>query len=133
MSAFRSCSLIILAALSLSACNKADESTAATATAPATPTAAAPAEPAAPTAVAASGDSIGIAACDDYLDKYEACISEKVPAEVRATLKTSLDQTRDAWRSTMASGAGKDQLEAACKTMYDSAKASMSAYGCTNF
>lgn len=131
MSAFRPCSLIVLAALSLSACNKAEESTAAAAATPAAPTAAA--EPSEAPAVAASGDSIGIAACDDYLDKYEACISEKVPAEVRATLKTSLDQTRDAWRSTMSSGAAKDQLEAACKTMYDSAKASMSAYGCTNF
>ena len=48
-------------------------------------------------------------------------------------LKVSLDQTRDAWRAALSSGTSKSDLEAACKTMYDSAKTAMSAYGCSDF
>ena len=105
---------------------------AAPAAAPATP-AAAPAPAATPAAPAATASSIGIAECDDYLNKYQACVESKVPEAARATLIQSLDQTRAAWRSAIATPAGKDSLAAACKQMRDSARASMSAYGCTDF
>jgi len=56
-----------------------------------------------------------------------------VPAETRDVLKTSLEQTRDAWRSALSSGTSTSDLEAACKAMHDSARAAMGAYGCTDF
>ena len=56
-----------------------------------------------------------------------------MPEAARATLIQSLDQTRAAWRAAAATPAGKDGLANACKQMRDSARASMSAYGCTDF
>jgi hypothetical protein len=85
------------------------------------------------TAAPATADNVGIAECDDYLTKYQACVDSKVPEGARAALKQSLDQTRAAWRTTLASPGGKDSLAAACKQMHDASKASMSAYGCTDF
>ena len=118
--------LAFVAALALTACSES-----APPAAPAAPVASAPV--AAPAEVTASGDSVGIAACDDYLTKYESCIANKVPAETRAALKTSLDQTRDAWRAAIAAGTATNDLETACKAMSEGAKASMGAFGCTDF
>jgi len=100
----------------------------------AAPAAAVPA-PAAPamTAAPASADSIGIAECDDYLNKYQACVESKVPEAARGALRQSLDQTRAGWRTALASPGGKESLGAACKQMRDASKASMAAYGCTDF
>lgn len=124
--------LAFVAALALSACSEsAPPAAPAEPVAPAAPVASAPV--AAPAEVTASGDSVGIAACDDYLTKYESCIANKVPAETRAALKTSLDQTRDAWRAAIAAGTATNDLETACKAMSEGAKASMSAFGCTDF
>jgi hypothetical protein len=74
-----------------------------------------------------------VAECDDYLNKYQACVDSKVPEAARAGLKQSLDQTRAAWRTAAANPGGKEGLAAACKQMRDGAKASMGAYGCTDF
>ena len=116
--------LVLVAAVALTACGKNES---------ATETRGAQAASAEPSARTANADAIGIPACDDYLDKYAACVADKVPAESRDTLKASLDQTRDAWRAALSSGTGKSELEAACKTMYDSARTAMAAYGCTDF
>ena len=44
-----------------------------------------------------SAQMTGIAACDDFLKKYEACATSKVPAAQRATLQGQFDQMRKAW------------------------------------
>jgi hypothetical protein len=135
--------LAITTTLALAACQKqeaappAADTAAPAATAPAAEPAPAPAaEPAAApadaTAAAPAADSVGIPECDAYLNKYEACISAHVPAAAQAALKASLDQTRAGWAQAIANG-GKDQLAAACTQMTDSARASMKAYGCTDF
>ena len=140
--------LAITATLALAACQKEEaaaptadtaapaESTPAAepapepATAPATAsTAMAPADAA---ATASTGKSLGVPECDDYLTKYEACISAHVPAASQAALQQSLDATRAGWKQAIDAG-GKDSLAAACKTMTDSARASLKAYGCTDF
>jgi hypothetical protein len=127
---FRPAVLALGLALVLTACQQQSAPTAAAPSAPAR--AAAPATPA-PAAAAATADSVGIAECDDYLNKYQACVQSKVPEAARATLIQSLDQTRAAWRTTLAAPGGKDSLAAACKQMRDATRASMSAYGCTDF
>ena len=58
-------------------------------------TTSAPAKPAA-TAPQATADSVGIPECDDYLNKYQACVESKVPEAARGALKQSIDQTRAA-------------------------------------
>lgn len=86
--------------------------------------------PAAATSTA-SGDKIGVPECDDYLAKYEACVTGKVPEQARAQFKSSLETTRKSWRDMAANPQTKAGLAAACKMATDSAKTSMSSYGCT--
>lgn len=83
------------------------------------------------TTASTSGDKIGVAECDEYLDKYEACISSKVPEAARAQLKSSLDTTRKSWKEIASTPEGKSGMAVTCKTAMDAAKQSMSAYGCT--
>ena len=84
-------------------------------------------------ATTATGDSIGIPECDNYLAKYEACVAGKVPEAARDALRQSLEQTRAAWRSAAANEATKAGLANACTQAHDAAKASLNAYGCTDF
>ena len=104
----------------------ANANTKATAT-PAATTAATPA--ATPASTSAAGD-IGVAECDDFLKKYEACVSGKVPAAAQATFKTSLDTWRSSWKQLASTAQGKAGLAQACKAAADQAKTSLSSYGC---
>src|SRR5437660_7939018 len=45
----------------------------------------------------AHAQSTGVAVCDDFLAKYEACISSKVPAAQQSMFKGQFDQTRKTW------------------------------------
>jgi hypothetical protein len=78
----------------------------------------------------ASGDKIGVAECDEFIAKYEACMS-KVPAAGQAAVKSSLDAWRKSWKDLAANPQTKGALAGACKTALDQAKTSMSAYGCS--
>jgi hypothetical protein len=117
---------VLLAALGLAACNKSEQPATTAATTPA----ATPAAPAATSATSAS--STGVAECDDYLAKYEACLAAKVPAAAQAALKQSLATTRDVWKQTLAAG-GKDALKASCEMARNASRPSMQAYGCSDF
>ena len=90
----------------------------------------APAKPAA--APLATADSVGVPECDDYLNKYQACVEGKVPEAARGALKLSIDQTRAVWRTAAANPASKEGLATACKQAREASKTSMSAYGCTD-
>lgn len=85
---------------------------------------------AAQTAPAASGDSIGVAECDQYLAAYESCLKDKVPAAAREMMKTSFDSTRASWRQAAATPEGRAGLATACKTARDAARQAMASYGC---
>lgn len=84
-----------------------------------------------PTTASTSGNKIGVAECDEYLDKYEACISNKVPEAARAQLKSSLETTRKSWKDIASTPEGKNGMAMTCKQALESAKQTMSAYGCT--
>jgi hypothetical protein len=75
--------------------------------------------------------STGIAACDDFLTKYDACIVSKVPEAQRAMYKTQIDQTRKAWVDMAKNASAKATMEATCKQTLDATKASLTAYGCS--
>jgi hypothetical protein len=98
------------------------------AAATATPVAAA--SPASTTTTAAAGD-IGVPECDDFLKKYEACVSGKVPAAAQATFKTSLDTWRSSWKQLAGTPTGKAGLATACKSALDQAKTSLASYNCS--
>ena len=91
----------------------------------ATPAAATPAA-----TVAATGEKIGVAECDDYLAKVDACVSGKVPEAARAQFRAGIDQTRASWRTLAANPQTRGSLAAACKTAVESARATYKAYGC---
>ena len=77
-----------------------------------------------------SGEKIGIAECDDFLAKYEDCVSGKVPEAQRAQYKKMLKDWRDAWRKAAENPMTKGTLATICKQASDSAKTSMKSYNC---
>ncbi len=81
------------------------------------------------TTTPSSGEKIGIAECDDYIAKYEAC-SKKVPEAGRAAYKSALDQTRASWKKLADNPQTKGTLAAACKQALQTAEATWKGYGC---
>lgn len=67
---------------------------------------------------AASGDSVGVAECDDYLKKMEACLG-KMPAEGKAASEQGLKASRDSWKQAAATPQGKETLKPTCKAALD--------------
>jgi len=114
---------VLLAALGLAACSKSEQPPTTASTMPAATPSAASTSPA---------SSTGVAECDDYLAKYEACLAAKVPAAAQDALKQSLATTRDMWKQTLAAG-GKDALKASCEMARNASRPSMQAYGCSDF
>ena len=84
-----------------------------------------------PASTTSSGGDIGVAECDDFLKKYEACVSGKVPAAAQATFKTSLDTWRSSWKQLANTPQGKAGLATACKSALDQAKTSLASYNCS--
>ena len=78
-----------------------------------------------------SGEKIGIAECDDFLAKYDACVTKNVPEAQRAQYESSLKQWRDSWRQLAKNEMTKGTLAAACKQALEQAKTSMKSYNCT--
>jgi hypothetical protein len=79
---------------------------------------------------ASSSDKIGIEECDDYIEKYEACITGKVPESARAMMKSSFDQTRKTWKDLAANPQTKNTLASMCKQAKDATQKSMETYKC---
>ena len=79
---------------------------------------------------ASTGDKIGVPECDDYLAKYESCVSSKVPEAARAQYETTLAQTRKSWRDLAANPQTKASLAQACKSATEAARQSMKTLGC---
>jgi hypothetical protein len=78
-----------------------------------------------------SGEKIGIAECDDFLAKYDDCITKNVPEAQRAQYESSIKQWRDSWRQLAKNDMTKGTLAAACKQALEQAKSSMKSYNCT--
>jgi pectate lyase len=82
------------------------------------------------TTTASTGDKIGVPECDEYITKVEACLA-KAPAAAQASIKSSMDTMRTAWRTAAANPQGKAALATGCKTALEQAKTQYSAYGCS--
>lgn len=80
-----------------------------------------------------SADSVGVPECDEYIKKYEVCltkIAEKAP-QVQPSLKTAFEQQRKAFKDAAANPSSKATLASTCKQAIESAKQSTSSYACT--
>ena len=87
----------------------------------------------APKTETTSGDSVGVAECDEYIKKYEACltkIAEKAP-QAQTGMKTAFEQQRNAFKQAASTEQGKATLATTCKQAIETAKQSTSAYACT--
>ena len=91
----------------------------------------APASTPATTTTASSGEKVGIADCDDFIAKYEACVTGKVPEAARAQYKAGVEQWRTSWRQLAANPQTKATLAGVCKQAAESARTTMKAYNCT--
>jgi hypothetical protein len=78
-----------------------------------------------------SGEKIGIAECDDFIAKYEACVSGKVPEAARASYQTALKQWRESWKKLAENPQTRGTLAAACKQAREQQEAALKSYGCT--
>jgi hypothetical protein len=82
------------------------------------------------TAPVAAGDKIGVPECDDFIAKYDACVSSKVPEAARAQYKSAVEQWRASWKKLAENPATKGTLAAACKSAAEQQAAALKSYGC---
>lgn len=77
-----------------------------------------------------AGDKIGVPECDEYIAKYEACVTGKVPEAQRAAFNSSIETMRKGWKSAASNPQAKAALAGGCKQALTTAKQSMSAFSC---
>jgi hypothetical protein len=118
------CGLLLVACSKTETSNNSNtSSTSSTTEKPATST------PATSTA-STSGDNIGVPECDDFIAKYDACVSNKVPEMVRAQYKDAIARWRTEWRRMANDPNTRGQLAAACKQAAEQQNAALKSFGC---
>lgn len=80
--------------------------------------------------MAQAGEPVGVAACDDFLAKYQTCLSAKVPAAQQASFQSQIDQTRKTWIGLAKNPSTKASLDFACKQTSEQMKPAFQSYGC---
>jgi len=86
----------------------------------------------APKTDVAAGDKVGVAECDEYIEKYEACltsIADKYP-QVHPNLKSAFEAQRKGFKDAAANPQSKATLASTCKQAIETAKTATSAYAC---
>lgn len=80
---------------------------------------------------APASEKIGVPECDDFIAKYDACVSSKVPEMVRGQYKEAVKQWREGWKKLAEDPNSRPRLVAACKEAAEKQAAALKAYGCT--
>jgi hypothetical protein len=82
-------------------------------------------------AVAQAQDKVGVEVCDNFLDKYQACIKDK-GGDQRPQLEQMVGQLRTQWKQLADNPQTRGALEQACKTTIDTVKPTLNAapYNC---
>ena len=83
-----------------------------------------------PTTTTPTAEKIGVPECDDFITKYDACVSSKVPEAARAQYKSAVAQWRTSWKKLAENPATKGTLAAACKQAAAQQAAALKSYGC---
>jgi len=111
------------------AANKPANATSTTTTSSTTTTA--PANTAATTADSSSPNT-GVAECDEYITKYEACLTKiaKAAPQAEPALKQSFEAQRTSFKTAAANPQSKATLATTCKQAIETAKTSTKAYAC---
>jgi len=128
--------LVAACALLLTACGGGSNNSAgsnngsAPANANKTSTTSTPTTTSSPTTTAASGDKVGVPECDDFLAKYEACLTGKIPEAARPQFKAALEKYRIDWRKDAEDPQKKAGLAQGCKAALEQTKVSMKSFNC---
>lgn len=80
---------------------------------------------------ASAGDKIGVPECDDFIAKYESCVSGKVPEMARAQYQNAVKQWKESWKKLAENPQTKGSLAAACKQAREQQEAALKSFGCT--
>ena len=83
------------------------------------------------TTTVTAGEKIGVPECDDFIAKYDACVSSKVPEAARVQYKSAVAEWRKSWKKLADNPATKGSLAAACKQAAEQQAAALKTYGCT--
>ena len=83
-----------------------------------------------PSTSTATAGNIGVAECDDFITKYDACVNDKVPEAARAQYRASIEQWRNSWRALAANPQTRPTLVDACKKTIEQARTSMKSFNC---
>ena len=78
-----------------------------------------------------AGEKIGVPECDDFIAKYDACVSSKVPEAARAQYKSAIAQWRASWKKLAENPATKGTLASACKQAAAQQETALKSYGCS--
>jgi hypothetical protein len=82
------------------------------------------------TTTAPASEKIGVPECDDFIAKYDACVSSKVPEAARAQYQNAVKQWRESWKKLAENPQTKGTLAAACKQAREQQEAALKTYGC---
>ncbi len=115
MSQIRTVFGLLLLSAALAGCSKSSSDAADTAAA------------VSPTAAAITG----VADCDNFLNAYEQCLVDKVPAAASAQMKLGIDQWKNAWKTMAENAATRDTLPQICAQTRAASAPALQAYGCT--
>jgi hypothetical protein len=86
-----------------------------------------------PASTAGVGERISVPECEEYVAKYEACVSkgfDKLPPAMRAKSENTLAFMRKSWRDRAADPQQRVGLGQACKQAMDAARESMKSMNC---
>lgn len=76
-------------------------------------------------------EPLGVPECDSYLEKYETCLTDKVPGQQQQTYRVKLEMQRRAWERVVNDPSARDALVKECTDAATLAKDTFSAYGCS--
>ena len=86
---------------------------------------------ASPVATVANATQVGVPECDNFINAYESCVTNKVPAQARAQYQTAVNTWRTQWKKLADNPQTRAGLVTACKQQMEAARTSMKAYNCT--
>jgi hypothetical protein len=84
-----------------------------------------------PEMIHAPGKGVGVPECDDYLERYQKCVNEKVPANKRQGFLDAIRFTRQGLHETlMRNPDSAPALARQCTEMISAARTAMASYKC---
>ena len=73
---------------------------------------------------------VGVAPCDEWIEKYIVCIDHKAPQLAREQMKQAIAQTKRTWRKTARTAEGRVALATSCVRMVESTRQATVSIGC---